>query len=352
MSKRFSLVCIIACCLACAAPGLAAQTRQAEPVFRLAFVGSYPDSHPAVAEALAPWAAGLAEKSRGRLIITYYGPDILVPEESNFEAMRRGVAALAMQATAAAQGRLHFSAFLNVPGGISTSRSGTSAYWRMFRNTQEMRKEYEDYKLITLHASPPVQLHLTFNLREPGGLKGRRIICTDNYLAAMLRGAGALPLILPESLHYRALARKEADGLALPFDMVMAYDLDSFPFTHSLCLDLCVSPYWLIMNKAAWDALPRDLQRLVEAASGEELGLKISAALDTAAAAGKARMAGNGVYMRELSRVERESWREIMSPPARDLWLSYMKNERVQDAEKLLERAMRFYRESEAAHGR
>lgn len=352
LKRQFSIIIICVCTLVWAAPGLAAQSRPAEKSFRLALVGTYPDKHPVVEEVFVPWAASIAEKSRNRLIITYYGPNILLPEETHFEAVRKGTAAMAMQATAMTPGRLHFSTFLNIPGGMSSSRAGTAAYWRMFRNAQEMRREYEDFKLITLHASPPVQLHLSFSLRDVYGLRGRRIICQDSYLAAMLRGVGAEPLILPESSHYQALAKNEADGVALPFDMVMAHNLDSFPFKQTLCLNLSVSPYWLIMNNSAWSALPRDLQRIIELASGEELGMRIAGALDMAAAAGKARMAGKGVYMRELSRAERESWREAMGPPARDLWLSYMKSERVQDPEKFLERAGRFYREAETAHGR
>ena len=351
-SSYLSLFLLLSLGLLLCEGAAAAQQHPPEKVYRLAFIGAYPDEHLAVDEVFSAWAAGIAEKSRNRLIITYYAPDILLPEETHFEALRRGAAPLAQQTAGIGGGRLGLSAFLYVPGGISSSQSGTAAFWRMYRNLPELRKEYEDYKLISLHASAPVQLHLNFQLKDISGLKGKRILCQDNYLAAMLKAAGAVPAVLHEREFYRELYLGKADGAALPFDLLMAYKLDKLPFMQSVCVNICVTPYWTAMNKAVWEALPRDLQRILDAGLNEDFAMKTAAAIDLAAAAGKARLAGSGVYIKELGRAELEAWRNAMTPAARDLWLANMNAERFKEPEKILERAARFYQDSESTHGR
>lgn len=350
-----SLLWLMACSIfggGQAAAATAAPARAPEKAHRLVFAGYYPDKHPAAGEIFGPWAVEIAGKTKNSLIVTCYGPDIFFPKETNFEAVRRGNAAAAQQSAYMAQGRLPFSSFLYVPGGISSSASGTAAFWRMFKNSPDMRREYESYKLISLHASPPVQLHLTFQVKNAEGLKGRRILCQDAYMAAMLKSAGALPAILPESAFYKAVERGDGEGVALSFDMVMALGLDELPFMQSVCVNICVVPYWTMMNKSVWEALPRELQRVIDAESGENLGMRAAGALDTAAAAGKARMAGKGVHIKELTGAESEAWLEALAPAARDLWLASMIAEKIREPEKILERAAQYYRDSEAAHGR
>lgn len=356
-SSHISLFLLLALVAGLALPpwasaAAAAAQRQPEKTYRIAFIGTYPDNHPVVEEVFTPWAKSIAEKSRNRLIITYYGPDILIPEEAHLEAVRRGSAPMAQQTIASGGTRLRLSSFLYVPGGISSSKSGTTAFWRMYRNTQEIRNEYEDYKLISLHASAPVQLHLNFQLKNPGGLKGMRILCQDAYLATMLRAAGAIPLILPERDFYREMSLGKADGVTMPFDMFLAYKLDELPFMQSLCLNICVPPYWTAMNKALWEGLPRDLQRILDAEINEGFAMKIAATLDFSSATAKARLAGRGVHIKELNRIEAESWNSIMAPAAQELWMSNMAAARLKEPEKFMERAVNFYKASEEAHGR
>lgn len=83
----------------------AAQPRTPERVYRLAMVGTYPDSHPVVSEVLAPWLAEIALKTGNRLIITYYAPNVLLPESANIEAVRKNSVALADQAIINTGGR-------------------------------------------------------------------------------------------------------------------------------------------------------------------------------------------------------------------------------------------------------
>lgn len=328
----------------------AAQARAPEKVYRLALCGIYPDAHPVVEKLILPWAENIARKSKNRLIITYYGPNIMVPEESHHEAMRRGIIAMAQQSAAVRLDQLPVTAFLSVPGGLSSSQSASAALWRMYKNSPELRKEYENLKLITLYAAPPAQLHLTIRTDEPHNLKGIRILCQDEYMAAVLRNLGAIPLILPAGSHYEALLQKRAEGTALPFDMAVRYGLENFPFVQSVCLDINATPCWLAMNKSVWDALPRDLQHIIDSESGEKFGIKIATTLDAASASGKALMAARGVHIKELGKNEKSAQLELIAPDAQKLWIARAKAVRLPEPEKFLERAARFYKASEAGH--
>lgn len=319
---------------------------------RLALIGGYPDSHPVVSELIVPWTEKIAEKSDYKLIITYYGPDIIVPTETHFEAMRRGIAPLAQQSAHSARAALPLSSFFSIPTGLSSSLVGTDAMWRTYKNSPDLRREYEPYKLISLHSSTPTQLHLNFHVKDADDLKEKRILCSDKYTAAVIKSFGAEPFILPQREYLNALKSRQADGVALPFDLLSSFGLESYAFSQSLCLNINVTPCWILMSMSSWNALPREMQRLFDAEIGEGLSMQIAGALDAAAASGKARLAGKGVHIKELGRDENRLLRTLGAQAARELWIEDMRTAKYQSTERFLERALSFIQESESAFGR
>jgi TRAP-type C4-dicarboxylate transport system substrate-binding protein len=311
--------------------------------------GSYPDTHPLTLEALLPWAEEIREKTQGRVLITYYNPDLFFPEKIHFEALRQGDLALGHQLCGRNPGPFALSSILGVPAGLSSSASASAAVLRLYKNQPEMQREYAAIKLLTLHATPPFQLHSLFPLESPEDLRGKKILCSGSAQAAMLSAAGAIPLLLPEESWEESFSGLEAQGALLPFDRFGLYNLDRLPLTWSTVLNLSAETGWIGMNKSAWEALPRNLRQIVESASGDSLSQKMAQALDKAARANSELLAGRGLRIRVPDAEEKQLWLESLTPAARTSWLESMRAAKIGNAEKILERFLLFCRESENA---
>ncbi len=313
-------------------------------VYRLSLTGSYPDSHPAVAGVLLPWAREIDEKTNGRVIITYYNPDTLFPESMHFEAVRKGNAAMAHQLCGLSKNSLAVSGVMRVPSALNASQEASAALWRLYRNSPELQNEYADIKLLALHTTAPLQLHTNFPVKKISDLKNKKILCPDNDTAAMLGACGAIALVTPMREWQQDFASLSADGAAAPFDMFGVYNLARLPVTYSRQVDLSVMPCWLGMNKNEWEALPRDCRQIIEAASGEKLSLKIAQALDNACKNTQNTLAQNGLRMQKQDAAEAEEWRLALEPAAKEAWLAQMKSANIDNGEKILERARRIYK--------
>jgi TRAP-type C4-dicarboxylate transport system substrate-binding protein len=335
-------------CLAISSPVWSAQ-RTPEKIHRLSMSGSYPDTHPLVLEVLLPWAEEIREKTQGRVVITYYNPDLLFPEKTHFGAVRQGNLALGQQFCGRSPETFVLNSILGVPAGLGSSGSASAAILRLYKSQPEMQREYSAIKLLTLYAAPPFQLHSLFPLESPEDLRGKRILCSDSSLAAMLSAAGAIPLLLPEASWAESFSGLEAQGALLSFDLFSLYNLDRLPLTRSIILNISTEAGWLGMNKSAWESLPRNLRQIIESSSGDGLSQRMAQALDKAAGANRGLLAERGLLMRAPDEEERRRWLESLEPAARSGWLERMRTARIGNAEKILERFMTFCRESESA---
>lgn len=347
MNKSTTLSLLLLLLLLLPAQAAFSASQSSQPAYRFAMAGSYPLKHPVAEQVILPWIEDIQSASKGRILITYYPPETLLPQSAYLDAVRKNDAAMAHQNNSLSRSALPISSVLFVPSALKNSPSASSSFWRLYRNLPELQKEYANIKLLALHTTPPLQLFSTFAAHKPEDMTGKKILCASNDAAMLLRALNAEPVILPEQSWLQEFDARSADGAVTTFDAFASHNLERLPITHVLQFDLSVSPCWIGMNSSEWDSLPRELKQIIDSRSGEKISLKIAQVLDETCQNQRNKMILKEISVKNLNGDNKEEWRLNVEPVAKSAWLEQMKSRKIGDGEKILERARRYYSASE-----
>ncbi|MDL2285654.1 hypothetical protein LJB93_02800 [Desulfovibrio sp. OttesenSCG-928-F07] len=342
LTKSTLFILFISCLLS--SPAFAASTGSA--VFRLSMAGNYPDSHPVVQNAILPWLNEIEVQSKGKVVVTYYGPDILIPQTAHFEAVRKAYVNMAHQHYGQSQAKLLFTSTMAIPSDFKNSLGASSAAWRLYKNLPELQKEYEGIKLLTLHSSPPLTLFTNFKITQFSDLQHKKILCDTSDTALILRALGATPLLEPMQSWVHNFSTLSADGAVLSFDMLNSYNLMRLPLSYYLDLNVNVTPAWIGISKQDFEALPRDLRYIIENTSGEKLSLKIAQVLDSTCVSTKKTVTSANIEAIKLPVQSEQKCIEELKNIAQNAWIVHSKEARIENGEKILERIRRIYKSS------
>ncbi len=263
-----------------AAAGLAACAKQdadcgpqqsgSQETFEWSLVTSWPPGLPGLglgAENLAKW---IGEASGGRLTVKVYAAGELVPAFEVFDAVSRGTAQMGHGAAYYHKGKVDAAQFFaTIPFGLTAEEMNG---WLYYGGGLELWRElYEPFNLVPFPSgNSDVQMGGWFNkeIDSVDDLKGLKMRI-PGMGGEVLRRAGGTPVTLPGSEIFTSLQTGAIDATEwvgpyndLAFGLQKAAQYYYYPGWHEPGPVLeC------IVNKDAWDALPPDLQMIVELAN-------------------------------------------------------------------------------------
>ncbi len=230
-------------------------------------VTTWPPNFPVLGEAVVEMAEELAIISNGRLEIKVYGGGELVPSLEVFDAVTQGAAQMGHGAAYYWAGKMPSSVFFcTIPFGMNAQQINS---WMLHGNGWKLWKElYEQVNLIPFPCgNTGVQMGGWFNkeintIQDLQGLKMR----IPGLGGQVISKAGTAAVTMAGGELYTNLERGVIDATEWigPYhDYLMGFhqvaDFYYYPGWHEpgSCLELMV-------NKKAFESLPRDLQMLVE----------------------------------------------------------------------------------------
>jgi TRAP-type mannitol/chloroaromatic compound transport system substrate-binding protein len=247
------------------AGGKASQER-----FQWSMVTTWPPNFPIFQEGVEHFAEDLRVMSDGRLDVQVYAGGQLVPALGVFDAVSQGTVQMGHGAAYYWAGKIPAAQFMSsVPFGMT--RKGMSAWLADGGGLELWRELYAPYNLIPFPVgNTGVQMGGWFNKKiesvdDLQGLKMR----IPGLGGKVLAKAGGTPVLLAGGEIYTALERGTIDATEWvgPFHderlgLYRAAQYYYYPGWHEPGTEL-----ELIVNKQAFEALPADLQRMVEAAA-------------------------------------------------------------------------------------
>ena len=233
-------------------------------------VTTWPKNFPGLGTGANNLAKLITQMSGGRIEVKVYGAKELVPAFEVFDAVRRGAAQMGHGAAYYWKGKNEaFQFFSTVPFGLTAQEMNG---WLLYGGGMKLwQQAYADFNLVPLAAgNTGVQMGGWFNkqinsVKDLKGLKMR----IPGLGGEVLRRAGGTPVNLPGGELYTALQSGNIDAtewvgpyndLAFGFYKVAKYYY--YPGWHEPGTTLEG-----IVNKEAFDALPKDLQAIVKNAA-------------------------------------------------------------------------------------
>lgn len=287
---------------------LASQANAAE--WELKMSSMFPSTHFVQTLALDPWAKEIAEKSGGRINITFFpAGSSLGDATKQFDQARAGVVDFSVGIPAIPRGRHPHIVLVELPFTVPDAEVGTCALMKM---KDTFKVDFPGTHILSLTVTEPSGAHTKTKVESLEGLKGMRIRTPTPAITAMLEDIGATPVGMPPTEIYESVERGVIDGNIMPWGPVGAFKLWEVLKYH---IDAGINPVamYIVMNENKYNAMPEDLRAIID-----EVSAKVFAnwgrwwketdqqAIDAAKA--------NGNEIIPMSQEQRDAWRERLTP--------------------------------------
>ncbi len=265
--KALTLLLIAALALAltgCAnnAPGPASE---APETIELRLAHFFPGTHPAETDLVQPWIKALEEATEGRLLVTSYPNQTLLPADAIYDGVVTGVADIGLSCFSYTRGRFPVLEAFELPGvKYANSKVAGRVAWEGIKQLNP--QEIQDTKLLMVLTTGPGDLYTKVPVRNLEDLQGLEVRATG-LSAKTLEALGAVPVAMPQSEAYEALSKGVVEGNLGPVEVLQGWRqaevtdyLTRTPFLYNTL-------FFITMNLDQWNSLPADMQQAIEEVS-------------------------------------------------------------------------------------
>ena len=299
---------ILVCGVAVSSPTPAA----AEPV-ALKFAFPAPPVDPNYASGVAPWIEEVNKASGGRLQIQAYPGMALANFGNVYDRVLNNVAQMAFGTFGPVTSQFPRTQVSTVSFGTQDTVGMSKALWNLYA-AGTFNPEFEQVKLLALFSFAGTALNTNEPITSLATLKGMKVAVSGRTMADVMTALGATPITLTPTEYFQGLQRGTVRAAAISMGAAEEFKLDEVT-THHLIVPLGNAPGFVIMNKAAYAALPEALQKLLDQHSGASLSEKMGVANDVfqrnAIEHIKSRA---GQHVSEISAAQFAQWRIRIEP--------------------------------------
>jgi len=276
----------------------------------LGYANFFPPTH-VQAKLGAEWAAEVEKRTNGKVKITYYPGGALLKGPKIYDGVLTGIADMGMSVFGYSRGVFPAMEVIDLPNGYPNGKVATQVI-NDFYNTFKP-KELDKVKVLYLHAHGPGLLHTKKPVHRLEDLKGLKVR-SYGFNARMVSALGAVPVSLPQGGVYEALQKGVADATFGPAEVLKGWkQAEVIKYTIDCRSIGYTAGFYVAMNLDRWNALPKDVQGVLEQVSAEWIP-KHGQAWDDSDKAGIKFSKGLGNEVIELSAEESARWVKVVAP--------------------------------------
>lgn len=220
-------------------------------------------------QVLVPFAKAVEEESEGRIEVALkplggYGK----PAEL-FTMVEKGTIEMAATVQGYHPGRFPQSSVMELPFMFENSIAGTSAMMSLYKEGL-LDKDYASVKVLGLYVLPPYPIFTTGKkIQSVKDFRGLRMRAPSTTVGVALAKLGAVPLGIPLNMIGDTIASGYVDAIAYGWDSTTttkgtAGKVLADQLKVVIDARLAAPALMIVMNRAAWDAMPADLRKIVE----------------------------------------------------------------------------------------
>ena len=266
--KRVMTIAGVVFLLACLAMlGWAPAGQAAE--FELTYSQFYSATH-AQSKLAVAWCKEVEKRTNGRVKIQYFPGQSLTKAKQSYDGTVKGMSDIAMGVLQYTRGRFPLLEFINLPLGFTDALVATAILNEVVEKFRPA--ELNDTKVLYLVAHGPGVISTTGKMvTKMEDLKGLKIR-SHGTTAKMIAALGGTPVALPMPELYQALCKGIVQGGVFPLSSLYDWRLSEVTEYTTVAVPIAYSlGFFTVMNKAKWNALPPDIQKIIEEIDAEWL---------------------------------------------------------------------------------
>jgi TRAP-type transport system periplasmic protein len=215
------------------------------------------------------WCKEVDKRTNGKIKMTYYPGGTLTPPPQTYDSVVKGIADVGTSVMAYTRGRFPLSEVVDLPINLKSGVMATRLINELFKKFHA--KEFDETQVMYLHAHGPGILHSKKAVNKLEDVKGLKIRSTG-LSAKIVQALGGAPVGMSMNEAYDALSRGVADAILSPNEALKGYKLGEVTaFTTENYSTAYTSGFFVVMNKAKWNSIPKDLQAIIEKINQEWL---------------------------------------------------------------------------------
>lgn len=268
------------------------------------------------AKALTPWAEKVMADSGGRIKVELYPAMQLggKPPEL-YDQAKDGVVDLIWTVIGYTPGRFPTTEAFELPFNMTTGEATSRAFHEYCE--KNCAKEFADVKVIAWHTHGPGLIHSKIPINKLEDMNGLKIRGGSRVINQMLEKLGATPVGMPVPGVPEALSKGVIDATTIPWEVTPSLKIAELVKNHtgfSGKNGLYTQTFVFAMNKAAYENLPDDLKKVIDANSGIETAAMMGRVMDEGDKIGLAiaQKAGNNIIT--LDEAETQRWKDAAAP--------------------------------------
>ena len=250
--------------VALVAAALSAACAPAPPeVIEITFAGFTPPGT-VPAYNLDRWAEEVGTRTGGKVKVTVFHAASLLNPKNMMEGIIEGVAGAGTMVLAYTPGRFPLLEIVDQPHGWTHTVVSSRALWDLYNKFKPA--SFADVKVLFLYTSTvgkdAAGFYTKFPVRTIVDLKGHELRATGVGSKA-LELLGGTPVAMPMPEVYEALAKGIVEGVYTGFDILKGYN-------HAELIDYVTeapappASFYGAMNLDTWNALPKDVQKVID----------------------------------------------------------------------------------------
>jgi TRAP-type C4-dicarboxylate transport system substrate-binding protein len=307
----------------------------------------------AFTEQLIPLKQAIEDGSQGRVAVQLGGLGDFGAPTQLLGMLEKGDLEMISTVQGYHPGRFPLTAVMEMPLLYDNAEQGTYAIWKLYEEGL-IAKEYAGFKVLSLYVLPPYGIFTTnadiTSLRDLRGLRVRSPSLTVGLAMARL---GMIPLGIPNNVVGSTLS----DGL---IDSI-SYGWDSGATTpgaggkmlieqvkYLVDARFAAPTLMVLMNQKTFDALPADIQKVIDNATGLGFSAKSARMRDGWDNAARERMKNQSSHKVISLSAEQRAEMARRTAPVIEEWTHGVSHDGV-DGRKIIERARELVRQSPKA---
>ncbi len=281
----------------------------AEPI-TLTYSVFFPPTH-AQAKAAVDWAKEIEKRTGGKVKIEVVAGGTLTKAPEVFKGVEDGISDIGMSCFAYTAGRFPVMSAIDLPMGYPNGMVASQVANEFAQRTNP--PELSGVHLLYVHAHGPGLLHTQKPVARLEDLAKMKIRATG-YSAKVAEALGAVPVAMSQNEAYEALKSGVVEGTFTPMETLKGWKQAEVIKSTTMCKSVgYTTAMFVVMNKAKWDALPADVQKVFTEVSAQWVRVH-GAAWDQADADGLAFTKEKGNKVIVLSAKEDARWRKAVEP--------------------------------------
>lgn len=273
---------------------------------------------------LVPFAEELEEKSNGRLNVEIFDSMSLGGRPNDvYDQVVDGAIDIGLVVPGYTPGLFNDTEVFELPFIMKDPIATTKAFSDLVE-TNLQDTEYADAKILASWVHGPGVIHSETPINSLDDLAGVELRGPTRLVTQTIAELGAIPVGMPLPSVPESLSKGVISGTLLPWEVTPAIRLSELVSNHTEFASkesLYTTAFVLAMNLESFEALPLDLQQIIENSSGTKLSVNATSAMLAADSYGKkiANSLENNIIV--LSDQEVDRWK-LAAQPVIDKWIA------------------------------